>query len=109
MTSFCVDLIGFQLPSKRKHFRFRENDEDRPPLKVLELRGIRRVWVIFVVHKSRSFTWTCNVRFQCPRGSALKLFQPAYLRPGFDLHHGKKDAYLPKKDLNFFENRVNLA
>ena len=25
--------------------------------------------------------------------AALKLSQPAYLRPGFDLHRGKRDAY----------------
>jgi hypothetical protein len=31
----------------RKHPEFRENAEDRPPSKVLELRGIRRLWVIF--------------------------------------------------------------
>jgi hypothetical protein len=76
-----------------KHLRFREYDEDKPPLKVLELRGIRRVKIIFVRHKGRSFTWTCNVRIQCLRGSALKLSQPTYLCPGFDLHHGEKDAY----------------
>ena len=29
----------------------RENDEDRPLPKVLELRGIRTLWVIFVIPK----------------------------------------------------------
>jgi hypothetical protein len=34
--------------------------------------------------------------------AGLKLSQPARLRPGFDLHHGKKDAYSNKKILEFF-------
>jgi len=34
-----------------KHRQIGGNDEDGPPSKVLESRGIRTLWVIFVVHK----------------------------------------------------------
>jgi hypothetical protein len=37
----------------RKHPEFRENAEDRPPSKVLELRGIRRLWVNFATLKAK--------------------------------------------------------
>jgi hypothetical protein len=42
----------------RKHPQFREDDEDRPPSKVLESRGIRTLWVVFVTHKRRTLPWT---------------------------------------------------
>jgi hypothetical protein len=42
----------------RKHPQFREDDEDRPPSKVLESRGIRTLWVVFVIHKRRTLPWT---------------------------------------------------
>jgi len=34
-----------------EHPEIRENDEDGPLSKALESRGMRTVWVIFVIHK----------------------------------------------------------
>jgi len=67
-----------------KHRQIGGNDEDGPPSKVLESRGIRTLWVILVVHKIGRFGWIWNVRIEFLKGSALELSQPAHLR------HGKK-------------------
>jgi len=40
-----------------KHRQIGGNDEDGPPSKVLESRGIRTLWVILVVHKIGRFGW----------------------------------------------------
>jgi hypothetical protein len=59
-----------------KHPGIRENDEDGPPSKVLELRGIRTLLVIFVVHKiagldgCRTFESNCSKVPPCLRRSA---------------------------------------
>jgi hypothetical protein len=51
LQNICLDGEG------RKDPQVRENDEDGPLSKVLESRGIRMLWVIFVVHKIARLEW----------------------------------------------------
>jgi hypothetical protein len=73
VTSVEEDLESSDGEGRRWRFQFREESEDRPASKVLELQGIRTLWVAFVIHKKENFPMDLE-----ERQPISQMFRPAF-------------------------------